>query len=63
MMTARTKTKWISTTVILVLVLVIGIPVAGAEQLSSKEREQARKILDASDLHGGLIVHIGCGDG
>ena len=62
-MTARTKTKWISTTVILVSVLVVGIPVAGAEQLSSREREQARQILDASDLHGGLIVHIGCGDG
>jgi len=62
-MTARTETKWISTTVILVLALVIGVPVAGAEQHSSAEREQARKILDASNVQGGLIVHIGCGDG
>ncbi len=72
-MTARTKTKWISTMVILVLALVIGLPVAGAEQRSSAERKQApleaflagyltgqaRKILDASDVQGGLIVHIG----
>ena len=62
-MTARTKTKWISTTVILVLALMIGVPVAGAEQRSSLEREQARKILNASNVQGGLIVHIGCGDG
>ncbi len=41
-MTVRTETKWISTTVILVLALVIGLPVAGAEQFSSAERKQAR---------------------
>ncbi len=31
-----------STTVILVLVLVVGVPVTGAEQFSSAERKQAR---------------------
>jgi len=41
-MTTRTKTKWISTTVILVLALVIGVPVAGAEQRSSAERAEFR---------------------
>lgn len=30
---------------------------------SSAEREQARAILDASGIRGGLVVHLGCGDG
>jgi 2-polyprenyl-3-methyl-5-hydroxy-6-metoxy-1,4-benzoquinol methylase len=36
---------------------------AGVERLSSSDREQARQILDASVVKGGLVVHIGCGDG
>lgn len=56
-MTAGTKTSWISTTVI--LVLVVGVPVAGAEQLSPLEHKQARKILDAGD---GVSQRIGFGE-
>ena len=29
----------------------------------SAEKIQARQILDATGVHGGLIVHLGCGDG
>ena len=28
-----------------------------------REKQQAKKILDTCDVRGGLIVHIGCGDG
>ena len=62
-MTARLKARSISTTIILVLVLVVGARLAGAKQLSWSDRKQARQILDASGVKGGLIVHIGCGDG
>ena len=62
-MTARLKARPISTTIILVLALVVGARLAGAKQLSWSDRKQARQILDASGVKGGLVVHIGCGDG
>ena len=57
-MTARTKTGWITTTIILVWASTFGLGPA-----SASEREQARRILDLSGVKGGLIVHLGCGDG
>jgi len=57
MATFRKKTGLISTIVVLALVMVIAVCAAGAEH------EQARQILNASGVKGGLIVHIGCGDG
>jgi len=35
----------------------------GADASSHPEYEQARQILDAAGIHGGLVVHLGCGDG
>jgi len=51
----RTKTSWIAVAVVLALVLMVAPVWADAEQ--------ARQILDAAGVKGGLIVHIGCGDG
>ncbi len=62
-MTVRTKINWFATTVVLVLALVVAPCVPNVKQRSSSEREQAVQILDASGVKGGLIVHIGCGDG
>jgi len=62
-MTVRTKINWFATTVVLVLALVVAPCVPNVKQRSSSERKQARQILDASGVKGGLVVHIGCGDG
>ncbi len=35
----------------------LGAAVQGTDQ------EQARQILDAAAVKGGLVVHVGCGDG
>lgn len=34
-----------------------------AADMSSPAKEQARQILDATRVRGGLVVHVGCGDG
>jgi 2-polyprenyl-3-methyl-5-hydroxy-6-metoxy-1,4-benzoquinol methylase len=62
-MTVRTKINWLSATVVLVLGLVVASCITNAKQRSSSERKQAAQILDASGVKGGLIVHMGCGDG
>ena len=43
------------------LLLAAAISVAGAQP--TDHRRQARRILDSTDLKGGLVVHLGCGDG
>jgi len=45
--------------VVVVVCLVLNCPPAEA----GSEAEQARQILDASGVKGGLVVHVGCGDG
>lgn len=35
----------------------------GAKAQQSKQEKTAQKILDAAGIKGGLVVHIGCGDG
>ena len=46
----------------MVVLLIVGnITYAGI--FSSSQQRQAKKILDATGVKGGLIVHIGCGDG
>ena len=57
-MTVRTRTNWITTIVVMVLA-----PAVAHNPVSASEREQARQILDTSGVKGGLIVHIGCGNG
>ena len=58
----RAPAEWISTSIVLLLVLAV-ILVGCVEQDSSPEVEQAQQILDASGVKGGLIVHVNCGDG
>ncbi len=55
-MTARTS--WTVRMIILVFVLMIN-PALAAES----QQQQAGRILSDTDVKGGLIVHIGCGDG
>ncbi|MHC4242089.1 MAG: outer membrane protein assembly factor BamB family protein, partial [Planctomycetota bacterium] len=62
-MTARTKTNWIFIKVVLLFIFLIADNTTCAGLLSSSQQRQAQKILDASGVKGGLIVHIGCGDG
>jgi outer membrane protein assembly factor BamB len=57
-MTARTKRNCVTTTIVPALLLTVGLSLA-----SASERERARQILDDTGVKGGLIVHIGCGDG
>ena len=49
------------------LVLGVGLAIApricGAGQASSPEAAQAQQVLEATGVKGGLIVHLGCGDG
>ena len=35
----------------------------GAEPGSNPQREQAKQIASLTGFHGGLVIHIGCGDG
>ena len=55
MQTYRTKTNWITVIVVSALTLMVAPGLAAADQ--------AQQILDAAGVKGGLIVHLGCGDG
>jgi len=57
------KISWGTKTVFMVLTLLMAARFAGAEQRFRPEREQARQILDASGVRGGLVIHVACGDG
>jgi len=63
MVTARAITRWLPAMVVLGLVLMVAYRVGNAQRGASAETEQARQILEASGVKGGLIVHVGCGDG
>jgi len=45
------------------LVLALCPAVCVADGSSSPESEQAKQILDATGIKGGVVVHLGCGDG
>jgi 2-polyprenyl-3-methyl-5-hydroxy-6-metoxy-1,4-benzoquinol methylase len=62
-MTVRTKTNLIVLVVVPLLVLMVTGDVTYAGLFSSSQQRQAKKILKATGIKGGLIVHIGCGDG
>ena len=47
---------------ILLLLLMSFIPLAQADEQKPHE-QSSREILDASGVRGGLVVHVGCGDG
>ncbi len=62
-MTVKTKTHRLASAVILVLALAVAPRFASAQWPFGSQRSQARKILYAAGVKGGLVVHIGCGDG
>jgi len=47
----------------LIIVLWISFRLSGATGQPSGYDQKAKEILDAANVKGGLIVHIGCGDG
>ena len=55
MWTYRAKNSWVFATIVLALALTVAPGRA--------DTEQAKQILDAAGVKGGLIVHIGCGSG
>jgi outer membrane protein assembly factor BamB len=55
MQTFQTRRSWVVAAIVLALALTAA---PGRENT-----EQAKQILDAAGVKGGLIVHIGCGDG
>jgi 2-polyprenyl-3-methyl-5-hydroxy-6-metoxy-1,4-benzoquinol methylase len=44
-----------------VVAIAVLIPIAGHAEAGSED--QAQEILDQTGIQGGLIVHLGCGDG
>ena len=47
----------------LAVILATAIGAHAAEVASAESNQQARQILDATGVAGGVIVHVGCGDG
>ena len=47
------------------VVVTVSVGVGKAAEIVAKpaERARAREIIDATSVAGGLIVHVGCGDG
>ena len=56
------KRRSAAVTAVLALLTVCILIVAAPGQTGDPQG-QARKVLDMTHLHGGLIVHLGCGDG
>jgi len=48
---------------IVVCLLAISCLLLAARPQHKKQQQEARRILDATGIKGGLVVHIGCGDG
>ncbi|UCF16423.1 MAG: class I SAM-dependent methyltransferase [Phycisphaerales bacterium] len=53
--------SWCLRAIAFVLSAICVISPAGAE--TGENRPKARQILDAADVRGGLVVHVGCSDG
>ena len=45
------------------MALLLGILLSVTGTATADERDEAQRILDASGVTGGLVVHLGCGDG
>ena len=62
-MLVRLMASWHQKTAVFVLVLALTETAIVAEADRGPENEQARWILETAGIHGGLVVHLGCGDG
>jgi len=54
---------WPNVTWVTALVLATALAIPNAGNAATPEREQARRILQSAGVRGGLVVHLGCGDG
>lgn len=57
------RNKLLPCVAVLILGLVWGIPAAAENPDATAARALARQILDATGVTGGMVVHLGCGDG
>ncbi len=62
-MMRRLQGNWNRGIVAPALALLLAMNVQGAETGLMPESQQARRILDATGVQGGLVIHLGCGDG
>jgi len=53
----------LASTAILVMVVTVASSASAQQDGSRPETEQARRILKTTGVKGGLVVHLGCGDG
>ena len=61
-MSGRRRVPWFRGAIGVAVWLLFG-PVLFGEEESPAPQEQAREIFEATGLEGGLVVHLGCGDG
>ncbi len=54
---------WPNGTLVSALVLAVTLALPQVTGAGATEREQARQVLQAAGVRGGLIVHLGCGEG
>ena len=60
----RARVGWAgAAAAVIALTLAIAAPGFGGETAPAPEVAQAKQILDATGIRGGLVVHVGCGDG
>ena len=62
-MTTRTIARFLRSTVLIAAAMVVSGVVGEIALAADAEMQEARKILDAAGVEGGLVVHLGCGDG
>ena len=55
--------KWNQLSRVLICLLAISCIVSVVEAKQATPKQQAKRIFDTSGVKGGLVVHIGCGDG
>lgn len=55
-------TDRIAASPIVALSIFLAVPVVAAERAVNTAPEEARRILDATDTEGGLVIHLGCGN-
>jgi len=61
--TAQTVTPRVRTALVLAIVLAAGPGLLGSARGAVSAEDQAQRILEATGVKGGLIVHVGCGNG
>ncbi|HID08089.1 MAG TPA: methyltransferase domain-containing protein, partial [Armatimonadetes bacterium] len=59
----RSIARWMIGLCIMALLLVLGSIVWKAQSAANPRVEEAQRIITATGVKGGLIVHLGCGDG